>query len=377
MGSIYRPKYTYKGQERASSIWWVQYCAHGRVFRESAETSDYQEAKDKLKQKEGEATKGRLTKSVERKVLFSELAVLVEKDYELNGYRSAVDIELRHRLHILPYFGKMKAARIGETDIDNYILQRKAEDASNATVNRELVTIKRAFNLGIQKKIVSDRPHISLLSEDNIRQGFFEREQFDSILKRLWGWNQPPAEFAYITGWRKQEVLTLKWPQVDFEAETVRLEPGTTKNREARQFPFISELRRILEGQKAKAEALRKDGIITPWVFFREGKKRRGRQIGDFKKNWNSACQDAGVPGKIFHDFRRTAVRNLVRAGVPEAVAMKMTGHKTRSIFERYNIVSEGDLKEAAAKLEAFSDKELTKKAEKTQTLKIVKTVSD
>ena len=152
MGSIYRPKYSYKGKTRISAVWWFQYCSRGRVFRESTETVDFQEAKEKLKQKEGEATKGRGTKSMERKVLFSELAALVEKDYELNGYRSAVNIELRHRLHILPYFGKMKAARIGEADIDSYILQRKAEDASNATVNRELVTIKRAYSLGIQKK---------------------------------------------------------------------------------------------------------------------------------------------------------------------------------------------------------------------------------
>jgi hypothetical protein len=161
MGSIYRPKYTYKGKTRTSSVWWIQYCAHGRVFRESADTNDYEAAKDVLKQKEGSATRGRITKSMERKVLFSELAALVEKDYELNAYRSAINIELRHRLHILPYFGKMKAVQISEADIDDYVLLRKDENASNATINRELVTIKRAFNLGIQKRIVSDRPHIT------------------------------------------------------------------------------------------------------------------------------------------------------------------------------------------------------------------------
>jgi integrase len=209
-----------------------------------------------------------------------------------------------------------------------------------------------------------------------VRQGFFEREQLDSILKHLRSWNQPPARFAYVTGWRKQEVLTLRWPQVDFEAGYVRLEPGTTKNREARVFPFTDELREILEGQKAKADALKKAGIITPWVFFREGKAKRGRQIGDFKKNWNTACTDAGIPGRIFHDFRRTAVRNLVRAGVPERVAMKMTGHKTRSIFERYNIVSEGDLRDAAARLNQFSIKDTIKdkpNPPKARNLKIAK----
>jgi integrase len=212
-----------------------------------------------------------------------------------------------------------------------------------------------------------------------VRKGFFEREQLESILKHLRIYSQPPARFAYVTGWRKQEVLTLRWPQVDFGAGIVRLEPGETKNDESRTFPFTDELREILEEQKAKADALKKVGIITPWVFFREGRVLRGKPIGDFKRNWNSACQDAGLQGRIFHDFRRTAVRNLVRAGVPERVAMKMTGHKTRSIFERYNIVSEGDLKDAASRLNLFSEK-MDKDADKdgsivlkTKNLKIAK----
>jgi integrase len=379
MGSIYRPKYKDRhGVERESAIWWIQYYSHGRKIREATDTTDFTEAKDKLKEAEGKTTRGRITRSMERKVLYSELADLVEKDYELNGYRSAVDIELRHRLHILPYFGKIKASRIAEADIDDYILHRRDEGASNATINRELVTIKRAYSLGIQKRIVSDRPHITLLEEDNVRQGFFEREQLESVLKHLWSWNRPPARFAYITGWRKQEVLTLKWPQGDFEAGYVRLEPGTTKNREARVFPFTDELREIMEEQREKADVLKKAGIITPWVFFREGKTKRGRQIGDFKKNWNTACTDAGVPGRIFHDLRRTAVRNLVRAGIPERVAMKMTGHKTRSIFERYNIVSDADMKAAAEKLNDFSktDKDTDKdrpKNEKARNLRAAK----
>ena len=251
MGSIYRPKYKDRnGQERESSVWWIQYFSRGRRLRESTDTEDFADAKQILKQREGDATKGRVTKSMEHKVLFSELATLVEKDYELNGYRSAVDIELRHRLHILPYFGKMKATRMSESDIDDYILMRREEEASNATINRELVTIKRAYSLGIQKRIVSDRPHIQMLEEDNVRQGFFEREHYESIRKHLPDWVKPVADFAYISGWRKSEILGLQWRQVDFEAGYVPLEPGTTKNREARQFPFTSELRRILQSQK-------------------------------------------------------------------------------------------------------------------------------
>ena len=117
------------------------------------------------------------------------------------------------------------------------------------------MTIKRAYSLGIQKKIVSDRPHISLLEEDNVRQGFFEREQFDSILrKHLPEWRSTCGRLRlYNRMATRVKSSALQWRQVDFEAGNVRLEPGTTKNREARQFPFTSELRAILEGQKAKA----------------------------------------------------------------------------------------------------------------------------
>lgn len=153
---------------------------------------------------------------------------------------------------------------------------------------------------------------------------------------------------------------TLQWPQIDFAAETVCLEPGTTKNAEGRVFPFTDELRDVLTGQREAADTLRADGILTPWVFFRlVAKGRRGpkspKPIKTFAKAWTSACQAAGCPGRIPHDFRRTAVRNLVRAGIPERVAQQMTGHKTRSIFERYNIVSAGDLMEAARKANIYA----------------------
>jgi len=135
--------------------------------------------------------------------------------------------------------------------------------------------------------------------------------------------------------------------------------PHTTKNGEGRIFPLTAELRELLEAQRRQADDLaRTRDLIVPWVFFRMvATKRRGKKfphpIRAFTVAWARACVAAGCPGRIPHDLRRTAVRNLVRAGVSETVAMRLTGHKTRSVFDRYNIVSDGDLREAVRKLAA------------------------
>jgi integrase len=162
---------------------------------------------------------------------------------------------------------------------------------------------------------------------------------------------RPVAHVAYLTGWRVSELLGLTWDRVDFKAGWLRLEPGTTKNRDGRQFPFTPELRTVLEAQRDHTERIQREtGRIFPHAFHRNGKP-----IKDFRKAWQTACAKAGVPGRIPHDFRRTAVRNLERAGVPRSVAMKMVGHKTEAIYRRYAIVVEADLKRAAEQLHQAS----------------------
>ena len=165
------------------------------------------------------------------------------------------------------------------------------------------------------------------------------------------------VRFAYITGWRMaSEVLPLEWRRVDMNRGVVTLDPGTTKNGEGRTFVLTQELRTLLEEQDKRRKAT---GQIVPWVFFRMVGKRGGRAekqpkpITSFTKAWRNACHAACVGRRMPHDFRRTAVRNLDRAGVPRSVAMRMVGHKTEAIYRRYRIVDEQDLRDAAARLDA------------------------
>ena len=260
------------------------------------------------------------------------------------------------RTRRFPSEPRRRAAAITTADVNKFIVDRQAAGASNGEINRELAALKRAFSLATKAGKVMVKPYIPMLKENNVRKGFFERDQFESLRSYLPEDLRGMVTFVHITGWRiPSEVLPLQWRQVDFQAGAVRLDPGTTKNGEGREFPFTAELREVLEQQKAKRDALvREKNIISPFVFH-----RGGSPIHYFRRSWIAACKKAGLPGRIPHDFRRTAVRNLVRAGIPERVAMMMTGHKTRSVFERYNIVSSGDLAEAARKLDEARESEL------------------
>lgn len=180
------------------------------------------------------------------------------------------------------------------------------------------------------------------------RKGFFEHGEFlalrDALPRHLKGF----ATFAYKNGWRVSEIAGLTWSQVDLQQGIVRLEAGETKNDEARTVYLDDELKSVFINQWNSRKAA---GKVLPYVFLnKEGTDRVQR----FDKAWKSACKRAGIGVRLFHDFRRTAVRNMVRLGIPERVAMTISGHKTRSVFERYNIVNDSDLRLAAERQQAY-----------------------
>ncbi len=188
---------------------------------------------------------------------------------------------------------------------------------------------------------------------DPARQGFFEPDQFVAVRRLLPPDLQLAITIAYTYGWRMQsEVMTLQLSQVNLDAGTLRLEPGQTKNSEGRVVYLTPELGHMLGGQIESVKVLsRQLHCIVPYLFPHFQGRHIGTRRRDFRKAWATAYEDAGLNGMLRHDFRRTAVRNMVNAGIPERVAMSITGHKTRAVFDRYHIVSPQDLQDAARKL--------------------------
>lgn len=285
------------------------------------------------------------------RILVGELLDDLERYYRINGL--SVDwCSLVVRVHLRPYFGHVVASSLTTSHAQAYIDKRLNAKAKPGTVNRELGLLRRALNLAARECTPPklDRvPKIPRLEEDAPRKGFFEDHEYRALLVELPARLRPVLALGYHTGCRRGEVLSLQWSQVDLAEGMIRLDPGTTKNGRGRSIPLNAELLEIFRMQKSIRDTRH---TRCEWVFFDEA----GNRIRDFRGAWNAACKRAGIvdaKGKVtalYHDLRRTGVRNLVRAGVTEHTAMQISGHRTRSVFDRYDIVDERDMKIAATR---------------------------
>jgi integrase len=340
---------------KRGTVYWIKYYRGGKPYYESTKSTKETDAKRLLRQRLGQISEGRFFGLRPERVRFEELAQDLLSDYRINGKRS-LDKAQRSVRHLQGSFGSMRAVDITTDKIRTYISERQDEDISNAEINRELAALKRMFNLALQQTPpkVLQRPYIPMLQERNVRKGFFEHDEFVALRAAVPLELRPMVTFAYYTGWRKEEILELTWDCVDLHERTMRLNPGTTKNSDGRLIYLDGELLEILTALKREHDVLYPH---CPRVFH-----RKGTEIKDFRAAWHSACQAVGLEGKLFHDFRRTAVRNMVRAGIPERVAQQISGHKTRSVFDRYHIVSDSDLREAAKRQVSYAEREMVTK---------------
>ena len=369
MGMIYR----------RGKVYWIKYYVDGKPVRMSSSSHERRKAELLLTDKEkAVARRDPAAYYDTRKTRYDDIRSLVIEDYKLYKRKSLNTLEYR-LLHLDAAFKGKKAELL---DINRYILDRRIAGAEDSTINRELAALRRMFTLALRNTppLVVHVPRIARFKENNVRIGFIEHEAYLRLKGKLPDYLNGPFTLAYHAGMRREEILSLPYTYVSEASRTINLEPGTTKNDEPRVIH--------LEGNPELEESVKSQLLERmtkfpdcPYLYSHDGEK-----IKDFRGAWDKAllqcgyrptyrckqchviiklpegktkkdlsCFKCGGTGKtlkkydkVFHDLRRTALRNMIRAGVPQKVAMKISGHKTASVFDRYDITSDEDLREAS-----------------------------
>jgi len=332
---------------------WCAYYRNGKLTREAckdkhgANTADAKTSEKFLQARIDALTteKGGGPAFVTRaasKLTVGELADALKADYELRSKNSVQN--LSHIARMKADFGDYLAVAITPEKVDAYIERRLAANDRPASINRTTQLLSQAFGLAVRRGTLAKAPFVRHLSEaGNARQGFLGEKEVEAVIAHLPADLRDFTRFAFLTGWRKGEIASLTW--ADLDGATIRLRGEHSKNGESRVVPLAGELTKLMDRRK---KARRMD---SPFIFHRDG-----AAVAEFRKSWASATKKAGCAGALFHDLRRSAARRMLRANVAQAVAMKITGHKTASMFQRYAIVAESDLAQALEQTQAYKE---------------------
>ena len=352
-GRIYRrtKKDPITGERVEVGPFQIQVWLNGKDHRKSTHSTNREVAEKVLTKLLAGKDAGAPTEAILRPLRFKDLQTAIELDYRVNNRRS-MD---RMQDALKPLSGKFagwKTSAITKERLKEYVNERLDAGKAPATVLYELRMLRRAFRLA-----EVPCPSFPSIEVNNVRKNFFEPAEFQAVVDRLPVYLQPVMLAAFLMGWRvKSELLPLTWKQVNWKLGTISLPIGSTKNREPRTYPFsgFPELAALFEVRRKETEQLQRErGIIIESVFFR-ATKTKILPIKSYTTAWKNATERAGLLGRWVHDFRRCGARSLRQAGVPESVSMKLIGHKTPSIFRRYSIVDDKDLRVGVEQLAAF-----------------------
>jgi len=335
-------------------VCWIYYCKRGHVFRESAHTTDEDKARKFLNRRLKEREKPTFVGPKEDRLTMDDLEAKILADYREHNRRSAATVT--HCLkRVKELFAFDRLVDITTPRVAQYQKMRLSEGAERSTINREMAYLRRGFKLLVEAKEISEAPVIKLLEDENVREGFINKADFDNLVENLDPQAQDIVIFLYNSGWRSKEAMTLEWRDVDVESKMIRLRRENSKNKRSRMLPVLGELWNVIERR------VKERRLDCPYVFHRNGK-----QIKSFRKAWESACVSSGLGsiekkngfpkyvGLLIHDMRRSAVRNFRKSGLSETEGMELTGHKTNSIYRRYDIIDEDDLKESMGKVQEY-----------------------
>lgn len=323
-------------------IYWLKFYRHGKPVYESSHSDSAAIARTLLRKRlqgQGLASEERLTyEALEQGIL---------EDYELRGYRSLGDLQNVRLKHVRQFFRGQRAVDLTTPRLRHYALTRRKQGAEGATINRELSVIRRMLRIAQQDGRLSQLPQIPMVEESAPREVFITPAEFAAIFSNLAAENRPIVRFLYLSGWRISAGCKLEWR--DIADGYVLLRRENSKNKRPQRLPLIGELETLIE-EMAKVRSLR-----TPMVFHYEDGRPFHRS--SVSRAFRKASIKAGMR-KTIHDLRRAAARDLIRSGVSEDVARRITGHQTRAVFSRYNITADDDLARAQIALAEYREQQ-------------------
>jgi integrase len=339
-GSIFR--------KPGTRFWWIAYSFRGHSYQESSGSVDRKDAVKLLRQRLIKMTKPNFVDPAkERRYVLSDMLRELERDYERKGNRSFHTVKSAWQ-HPQAHFEFHRVVDITAEEISAYAAKRVGDGAAPGSVNLELAALRRGFRLMVEKKMISEAPVIKLFELDNARQGFIDGGDFNALLAEIRNEDvRDIVNFLYNSGWRSNEARQLRWSWIDLSANMILLPAAYSKSKKARPLPIAGALMDIIE-RRVKLRRL-----DCEFVFHRKGKS-----IRQFHKAFKAAAARIGQPGLLPHDMRRSAVRNFRRAGLSEHEGMALSGHRTRSVFDRYNIVSNEDLMDAMKRVQSHLKQE-------------------
>ena len=270
-----------------------------------------------------------------------ELFDLLERKYQLNKRTSPANGTYLRRLR--KRFAGYTVPRCTALAISNYMANMQGQGRKPETINREMIVLRSALRLGYKHDLVQRVPTIELLPELAVRDDFFTQSEIDTLLPCLPDYLRDVVLFGFLTGWRKGEITGLQWANVNRSAAVIRLKPDQNKARLVRVLVLEGQLAALIE---RRWQARKQGRTLSGHVFH-----RAGCSLNDFRWAWTKACRQAGLGHRMFHSLRRSAARIMSLQGIPEKVIMAIMGHKTRVMFDRYNIITEADQRVYAKRL--------------------------
>ena len=337
-----------KIRKESNKCYWIEYYIDGQRKRERIGHSKLA-AENRFREVQTAKVEGRYIKNVKGvKLTLNELRKWYLSLSEVRNL-STYNTLLSRVAHPVRLIGESKyASSLSLDDIEHYRLSRGKEESrwsknnkvTAATINKEISAFKSMLNFAVKYGKIESNPIIKAakLKDDNVRQRIISQNELENLLSFSPVHLKPILKMAYYEPMRKEEIIGLTWDEIDLQSNFIRLSANRTKGKKnGRSIPIHPLIKEMLYSLPRS--------ITTNRVFLYLDKQGRYRPFKGFSRSWNRVRKLAGLNDVVFHDFRHTAITNMRKAGNPPSVIMKASGHKTMSMFLRYNLVDDEDLR--------------------------------